>query len=193
MTPESFPVRVGTQNVELPVVTIGDGTRIALMMTIDMGVEFITTAGRELAELLREFEPQVIATAATLGIPLAIEVSRALGIDDYLVLQKSRKWHLRDSPSVSLTSVTTQNAQSLVLDRRRIEAIRGKRVVFVDDVVSTGGSTLAALGLLEQNGAQIVGIGTVLTEGEAWREALGERAALLRSLGEIPFPVPSPR
>lgn len=189
MPAATYAAQVGSQTVELPIIELGSGDSIALMMTIDRGVNFMQRAGAELAEALAPLRPDIIVTAATLGIPVAIEVTRALGLDDYLVLQKSKKWHLQGSPSVQLNSVTTESAQSLTLDHRRIGDIAGRRVVFVDDVISSGGSTKAATELLIAHGAELVGIGTLLTEGTGWRETLGERAELVVALGEIPFPV----
>jgi len=190
MSRDTFHARIGSQEVDLPVVEVGGGNRIALMITVDLGVRFLSTAGRELAELLAPARPEIVATVATLGIPVGMEATRSLGLDDYLVLQKSRKWHLRTSPSVALTSVTTQDPQRLILDEHRIGTIAGRRVAFVDDVISTGASVLAGVGLLEAHGAEIVAIGGLLTEGDAWRTALGDKSSLVRSLGEIPFPVP---
>lgn len=178
--------QIGSQIVELPLVQIRDDLTIALMMTIDMGVAFNAIAGRELAAALAEFEPEIVVSAATLGIPVAIEVSRAFGFDDYVILQKTNKWHLRDSPSVQLTSITSQHRQRLILDSSRAAALRGKRVVFVDDVISTGGSAVAALRLLEQEGIDVVGVGALLAEGDAWCGALGAYAARVRVLGDLP-------
>lgn len=180
-------VTMGTQTVELPLVRLHEELTIALLMTIDHGVAFIDQAGRDLAELLRPVRPEVVVSAATLGIPVAIGVSRMLGLDDYVILQKSRKVHLGDAFSESLTSITSHGEQALLLDRRRLPAVQGKRVVFVDDVISTGGSVAAALRLLDRAGAHVVGIGTLLVEGQEWRDRLGERAQIVASLGSIPL------
>lgn len=188
---ETFGVTIGSQRTELPIVELGEGERMALMITVDLGVAFMERAGADLAELLRDLRPDVIAAPATLGIPLAIEVSRALGLDDYVILQKSRKWYLRDSPRLDVNSITTQDTQTLILDKSRIPLVRGKRVVVVDDVLSTGASVATSVELLEQVGAEVVGIGTMLTESDLWVERLGAHAANVRTLGEVPFPVPA--
>ncbi|MEU3269687.1 phosphoribosyltransferase family protein [Saccharomonospora sp. NPDC006951] len=179
--------RIGSQEVDLPLVDVSDTLTIALLMTIDHGVRFGETAGRDLACAVRDAEPQLVVSAATLGIPIAVEVSRALGIDDYLILQKSKKVHLRDALRETVESITSDGEQALLLDRARIPDVEGKRVVFVDDVISTGASVLAALRLLDRAGAEVVAIGALLTEGEDWRGALGERANLVRTLGSIPL------
>lgn len=179
---------LGSQSVELPLVQISDDVTISLFMTIDTPVSVLATACRELADLLADLKPDVIATAATLGIPVAFEVARALGIEDVVVLQKSNKVHLSGSPAVEVNSITTSGQQRLILDQARAHLIDGKRVVFVDDVVSSGSSVVAAIRLLRRSGADIVGIGTLFTEGEAWRDRLGEDAALVRALSPMPFP-----
>jgi adenine/guanine phosphoribosyltransferase-like PRPP-binding protein len=186
----SYTVTLGSQTVELPIVPIGADTAISLLMTIDRGVSFMARAGAELADLLRagppEAAPEVVASAATLGIPVAIEVSRALGLDDYLILQKTPKIHLADALAEPLSSITTGQPQRLLLDRARIGAVAGRRVALVDDVVATGGSMAASLRLLRAAGADVVSIGVLLAEGGSWRQALGPDAGLVQSLGVIP-------
>jgi adenine/guanine phosphoribosyltransferase-like PRPP-binding protein len=188
----SYRVAVGSQHADLPVIPLGDDRAIALMMTIDLGVRFTATAGAELARLLEPARPQVVVSVATLGIPVALEVSRALGLDDYLIVQKTAKHHLRDGLREPVQSITSAGTQHLLLDRRRVPLVRGRRVAFVDDVISTGASAAAALRLLDAAGAQVVAIGALLTEGGTWRSALGPRAPLVRALGTIPLFEPAP-
>jgi adenine phosphoribosyltransferase len=76
--------------------------------------------------------------------------------------------------------------QRLLLDRRAIPLLAGKRVVVVDDVVATGSSLAATLKLARQAGAEIVGIGVILTEAHDWRGVLGADANLVVGLGHIP-------
>ena len=130
--------------------------------------------------------PEVVATNATCGIPVAIEVSRALGLDDYVVLQKTPKIHLADAYTEPLSSITTDRDQALRLDRARQPTVAGRRTVLVDDVISTGGSINAGSRLLRSAGADLVGIGLLFDEGDEWREALGDDAALVHSLGHLP-------
>lgn len=185
-------VAVGSQHADLPIVPLNDDLAIALMMTIDMGVRFIATAGAELARLLQPAQPDCVASVATLGIPVALEVSRALDLDDYLIIQKTAKIHLEDALREPVESITSAGKQHLLLDRRRIPAVRGKRVALVDDVISTGASSAAALRLLDAAGANVVAIGALLTEGDAWQTELGPRASLVRALGAIPLFGPAP-
>jgi adenine/guanine phosphoribosyltransferase-like PRPP-binding protein len=189
---DRYPVSIGSQHVELPVIALRPDFAIALLMTIDMGVQFLRTAAGELAELLAAYQPECIVSMATLGIPVAHEVTAAMGLDDYLILQKTPKIHLADSLRTPVASITTEAAQELMLDRRRIGLVRGRRVAIVDDVISTGGSISAALRLLDEAGAEVVAIGALLTEGDGWKPALGERAALVLALGTIPVFLPAP-
>ena len=81
-TDRTYATKVGSQEVELPLVALSDELTIALLICVDMGVAFAETAGRELAELMRPAQPEIVVSVATMGIPIAIESSRALGLDD---------------------------------------------------------------------------------------------------------------
>jgi adenine phosphoribosyltransferase len=183
---DTYPVKIGSQTVELPLVPIGPDTAISLLMTIDRGVAFMARAGAELAERLSDASPEIVSSAATLGIPVAIEVTRALGLDDYMILQKTPKIHLDDALSERLSSITTEHPQQLLLDRARIPVVAGRRVALVDDVIATGGSMSASLRLLRAAGAHVVALGSLLVEGSGWRAELGPDAGLVRHLGAIP-------
>lgn len=187
MSPRTYSAEVGSQHVELPLVPLGDDLTLALLITVDMGMEFMTTAGEELAEILRPYKVDIVATVATMGIPVAIEVTRALGLDQYVILHKTPKIHLADAVREPVRSITTDADQQLLFDRVRISDVQGKRVAIVDDVISTGASTGAALRLLRSVGADVVAIGTLVTEASVWRTSLGEDAEKVRALGSIPI------
>ena len=179
--------RIGSQDLDLPLMAVSDDLAIALLITVDQGVRFAEQAGRELADQLAPLGVEVIASVATMGIPIAIEVVRALGIDDYLVLQKTPKIHLGDALSEPLRSITTGGTQQLLLDRNRIDVTAGRNVALVDDVISTGASVHAALALLRRAGAHPIAVGVLATEGAAWRDTLGPDAGLVHSLGSLPL------
>lgn len=183
----TYATTVGSQTVELPLVPLNDDLTIALLICVDMGVAFAETAGRELAELMEPARPDIVVSVATMGIPLAIETSRALGLDDYVILHKTPKIHLGEAWSEPVNSITTDTLQRLRVDPARVGAVRGKRVAIVDDVVSTGASLSAALRLVRRMEAEPVVIGTLMTEGGGWQRALGEDAALVRRLGAMPL------
>jgi adenine/guanine phosphoribosyltransferase-like PRPP-binding protein len=182
----TYSVEIGTQRVELPVVSLSDQLALALLITVDMGVEFMSRAGEELAEILRPYDVDIVATVATMGIPLVVEVTRHLGLDQYVILHKTPKIHLEDAVAEPVRSITTNVEQRLLFDRARIKDVAGKRVAIVDDVISTGASTGAALRLLRGIGAEVVVIGTLVTEASLWRSALGDDAKKVRALGSIP-------
>jgi adenine/guanine phosphoribosyltransferase-like PRPP-binding protein len=187
----TYTTAVGSQEVELPLVALSDELTIALLICVDMGVSFAETAGRELADLMRPARPEIVVSVATMGIPLAIEASRALGLDDYVILHKTPKIHLGEQWAEPVHSITTDTPQRLRLDPARVAAVRGRRVAIVDDVISTGASLSAALRLVRRIDAEPVVVGTLMTEGGAWRRALGEDAALVRTLGTMPLFRPS--
>lgn len=186
MSRPTFPVLIGSQHVELPVVSLSDELALALLITVDMGVEFMRRAGEELAALLASYDVDIVATVATMGIPVAIEVTRSLGLDQYVILHKTPKIHLADAVSEPVRSITTDADQRLLFDRARIPDVVGRRVAIVDDVISTGASTGAALRLLHSVGADVVAIGTLVTEASLWKAALGEEAQRVHALGSIP-------
>jgi adenine/guanine phosphoribosyltransferase-like PRPP-binding protein len=183
----TYTTTVGSQTVQLPLVQLKDDLTIALLICVDMGVGFAETAGRELAELMRPARPDIVVSVATMGIPLAIEASRALGMDDYVILHKTPKIHLGEMWAEPVYSITTDSPQKLRMDPARVDAVRGRRVAVVDDVISTGASLSAALRLVRRMDADPVVIGCLMTEGGAWREALGDDAALVRTLGAMPL------
>ena len=172
----TYTTTVGSQEVELPLVALSDELTIALLICVDMGVSFAETAGRELAELMRPAEPEIIVSVATMGIPLAIEASRALGLDDYVILHKTPKIHLGETWAEPVYSITTDKPQRLRMDPARADAVRGRRVAVVDDVISTGASLSSALRLVRRIEAEPVVIGTLMTEGGGWKRALGDDA-----------------
>lgn len=178
--------QVAGETIELPLIEAEGGRAIALLMVIDRGMRFVERAGQALAERFAPLKPDMIVGSATLGIPVAMEVTRALNIDQYVILQKSPKFHLVDALVEEVRSVTTRGMQRLLLDREAIFRLQGKRVIVVDDVVATGASMAAAMRLVRRAGAEIIAAGTVLSEGQEWRRALGRDADLVTCLGHIP-------
>ena len=182
-----YRTTVGSQQIDLPMVQVAPTVSIALLICVDHGVRFAEEAGRELAERLEPFGVEIVASVATMGIPLAIEVTRALGLDDYAILHKTPKIHLADAISEPVRSITTDADQRLLFDRARRHVVQGRRVAVVDDVISTGGSSRAALNLVRNIGGDPVVFGALLTEGGLWRRALGADADKVRALGSIPL------
>ena len=140
-----------------------------------------------MAAKLAPLKPEIVVGAATLGIPVVIEVSRALGLDQYVIAQKSPKIHLADALVQEVHSVTSAGKQRLMLDRRAVPLLAGRRVAVVDDVVATGSSLRRDDRAGRRSaGADIVGAGVILTEGHDWKKTLGSDAGLVHGLGHIP-------
>ena len=185
-TPETHRTKIAGHTFDLPIIQLNDRSAIALLMVIDMGVRFGDIVGDAIARQFAPLEPDIVVGSATLGIPIAIEVARRLGKDRYVILQKSPKFHLAEAMVEEVRSITTAVPQRLLLDRRSISLLQGKRVLIVDDVVATGSSMAAAIRLVRRAGGEVMGAGVILTEGHAWRGALGRDAELITSLGHIP-------
>ncbi|UHD44295.1 adenine phosphoribosyltransferase [Aureimonas altamirensis] len=186
MTGQHWTVDVAGLAIELPIVAIKPDFAISLMMVIDLGVRFGAHAGAALAQKLAPLRPDIIVGPATLGIPVAIETTRALNLDRYVVLQKSPKIHLGDALVQTISSITSTREQQLLLDRQAVPLIAGKRVVVVDDVVASGSSLKGAADLVRRAGGDVVGLGVILTEARDWLETLGDDAGLVHSLAHIP-------
>jgi len=186
LSPATWTATIDGAPVELPLVAINETLAISLLMVIDEGVRFGERVGQALARRLAPTRPEIVVGTATLGIPVAIEVTRHLGLDRYVIVQKSPKIHLRDALVQHVESVTSAGEQRLLLDRRAIPLLAGRRVAVVDDVVATGSSLAATLKLVRQAGADVVGIGVILTEAHAWRSVLGADAGRVEALGHIP-------
>ncbi|OCI93978.1 adenine phosphoribosyltransferase [Rhizobium sp. AC27/96] len=185
-TGQNWSVDVSGYAVDLPIVAIKPDFAISLMMVIDLGVKFGEHVGVKLAAKFASLKPDIVVGTATLGIPVAIEVTRALGLNNYVVLQKSPKIHLANALEQRISSITSKGEQRLLLDRAAIPLLKGKRVLVVDDVVASGSSLKGSLELVRKAGAEVVGIGVILTEASDWRETLGSDCDLVQGLAHIP-------
>ncbi|NTJ61972.1 adenine phosphoribosyltransferase [Agrobacterium rhizogenes] len=185
-TGQNWKVDVAGYAVDLPIVAIKPDFAISLMMVIDLGVKFGEHVGIKLAAKFASLKPDIVVGTATLGIPVAIEVTRALGLDNYVVLQKSPKIHLANALEQRISSITSKGEQRLLLDRAAIPLLKGKRVLVVDDVVASGSSLKGSLELVRKAGAEVVGIGVILTEARDWQETLGSDCNLIQGLAHIP-------
>ena len=129
-------------------------------------VELTTHAAAELLEIAPEFD--IIMTAEAKSIPLAYEMARQAGQNDYVIARKGRKVYMGDIiMEATLQSITTLGQQKLYLGKNDFKKLSGKRVLIVDDVVSTGESLRALEQLAETAGAHIVGKMAILEEGDA--------------------------
>lgn len=121
---------------------------------------------RTAAELLKKCPAHdVIVTAESKGIPLAYEMAR-IGCRNYVVARKGVKAYMEDPIHVEVKSITTDHVQKLYLSKADCENLKGRRILIVDDVISTGESLAAMEELLHTIGGQVVGKACVLAEGD---------------------------
>ncbi|MGN1127114.1 MAG: phosphoribosyltransferase family protein, partial [Ruminococcus sp.] len=136
---ENYKMTIAGCERSLPLCKINDKLTIAGFVMFG-DVEITVKATEELLEKVPEFD--VILTAEAKGIPLGYEMARQSG-KPYVVARKSVKAYMQNIVSVEVKSITTANVQTLYLDGDKAELLRGKRVLIVDDVISTGESVSA--------------------------------------------------
>ena len=149
---------------ELPLCPISDELYIGAFVIF--GDPELTTACAE-ALNARAPEHDVMITAESKGIPLICEMARLQGNKRYILARKSPKLYMRNVISAEVRSITTDHIQKLCLDGDDAEYMRGKRVLIVDDVISTGESLHALEELVHRAGGNIVGRMSILAEGDA--------------------------
>ena len=159
-----YEMNVAGLKRQLPLCPLSEDLMIgAFVIFGDM--ELTTACAKALVERCPEHD--VMITAESKGIPLICEMSRMLGNEHYVLARKAPKLYMRDVVTVEVNSITTDHKQTLCLDGRDAEYMRGKRVVIVDDVISTGESLHALEELLAHVGCEIVGRMAILAEGQA--------------------------
>ena len=159
-----YPIKVAGLDRKLPLCPLGDKLMIGAFVIFG-DPELTTACAKEL--LARCPEHDVLITAESKGIPLVCEMARMNGNERYVLARKAVKLYMRDVLKVEVRSITTDHMQTLYLDGTDAEYMKGKRVVIVDDVISTGESLRALEQLVEHAGGSIVGRMAILAEGEA--------------------------
>ena len=149
---------------DLPICPVNENLSIAGFVIF--GDQELTVAcAREL--LARAPQYDYIITAEAKGIPLAHEMARQAGDAKYILARKGPKLYMRDIFEVSVRSITTAREQKLYLDGADAELMKGKKILVVDDVISTGESLAALEALVEKAGGIICGRMAILAEGDA--------------------------
>lgn len=148
---------------ELPLCPVNDKLDIAAFIMFG-DVEITEKSAAALLKIAPEHD--IVITAEAKGIPLGYEVARQ-GCREYVVARKGLKVYMPDPVSVEVKSITTLHVQELFLGRDEADRLKGRRVLIVDDVISTGESLLALEKLVETAGGEIVGKVAVLAEGDA--------------------------
>ena len=150
----------------LPLCPINDNLYIAAFIMLG-NTKLSQACAKELLKVAPSFD--CIITAEAKGIALAHEMARLSGLEHYLVARKSTKLYMQGILTVDVKSITTAGDQKLYIDSADAESMRSKRVLVVDDVISTGESLAALCELVRVAGGEIAGKMCVLAEGEAQR------------------------
>jgi adenine phosphoribosyltransferase len=169
----------------LPICKVNDDLYIGAFVIFG-DVELTVACAAELLKRAPAYD--YIITAESKGIPLAYEMARQTGQNKWFLARKGAKLYMRNVFSVEVKSITTAATQHLYLDGDDAEMMRGKRILIVDDVISTGESLHALEELVRKAGGEIVGRMAILAEGEAQdRDDLIylEKLPLFNAKGEI--------
>jgi adenine phosphoribosyltransferase len=158
--------RINIEGLErdLPLCPISDKLYIGAFVLFG-DVELTEHCAKELYKKAPEHD--VMITAESKGIPLIHAMCKASGKNRYVLARKSVKLYMKDVVSCETKSITTGAVQTLYIDGDDAEYLKGKRVLIVDDVISTGGSLLSLENLVLQSGGEIVGKMAILAEGDA--------------------------
>jgi len=161
---ETYAVEVAGLKRDLRLFEIKPGLKIAILNILG-DTEFVQACAKELAQKLNGTGYDLLVTAEAKSIPLAY----ALSVETkkpYVVLRKAYKPYMGDALKAETLSITTGQPQTLILDEKDVELIKGKKVVIVDDVISTG-STLQGMRLvLDKAQASVVAEAAIFTEGD---------------------------
>ncbi len=161
---DAYKMTIAGCERELPLCKVNDELYIGAFVIFG-DVELTVACAKELNARLPEHD--IMITAESKGIPLVYEMARQSGENNYLIARKGAKLYMKEPVAVEVKSITTAQKQTLWMDADDKAAMEGKRVVIVDDVISTGESLSALEQLVEQAGGIVVARAAVLAEGDA--------------------------
>jgi adenine phosphoribosyltransferase len=178
-TRETYSIEIAGIQRELPLFEVKPGLKIALLNILG-DTELVQACATALAGKIQGIDYDLLVTAEAKSIPLV----HALAVEEnvpYVVLRKVYKPYMGEALVTETISITTGQVQKLYLDEKDRRLISGKKVVILDDVVSTGSTLKGMRKLMELAGANVLAVAAVLTEGEQsdWKDIL--------SLGHLPL------
>jgi len=176
---ETYSIEIAGIKRDLRLFEIKPGLKIAILNILG-DTELVQASAKGLAKKLTDVKYDVIVTAEAKSIPLA----HALSVETkkpYIILRKLYKPYMGDALQAETLSITTGQPQVLILDEKDIESIKGKKVLIVDDVISTGSTLQGMRMILDKAGASVAGEAAILTEGDRaqWMH--------IHSLGHLPL------
>ena len=161
---KTYELKVAGLTRELEMFKVNDNLTIAAFILFG-DVELTVECAGALLKKLPEYDIMVTAEAKNIG--LIHEMARQSGVNSYVIVRKSPKVYMKNIVSVSVNSITTKNEQTLCIGENEANLLKGKRVLIVDDVISTGESLKAIEELVIKAGGIIAGKAAVLAEGDA--------------------------
>jgi len=176
---QTYPVEIAGLKRELPLFEVKPGLRIAILNILG-DTELVQACAKALGAQLKKVSYDALITAEAKSIPLAY----ALSVETkkpYIVLRKAYKPYMGDALRAETLSITTGEPQTLILDEKDRATIKGKKVVIVDDVISTGSTLEGMRMIIKKAGAEVAAETAIFTEGERsqWMSIL--------SLGHLPL------
>ena len=159
-----YPITVAGVKRDLPLCKISDELTIAAFVIFG-DVELTCACASELLKRAPEFDYMVAPEAK--AIPLIHEMARQSGRNEYFLVRKKKKAYMNGVFETVDKSITTEGEQKLYMDGADAAKMKGKRILILDDVISTGGSISAVENLVEQAGGNVVGKMAILAEGDA--------------------------
>lgn len=148
----------------LPLFPISENLQIAAFIMFG-DVEMTCVGARELLKIAPEHD--IMLTAECKSIPLVCEMARQEKAENYVIARKGPKLYMRNLLTVRVNSITTEKEQILCIGEEDVKALRGKKVLIVDDVISTGESLSALENLVSMAGGEVAGKMAILAEGSA--------------------------
>jgi len=174
-----YSIEIAGIKRDLRLFEIKPGLRIAILNILG-DTELVQASARELAKKLKGIEHDLLVTAEAKSIPLAHALSVELK-KPYVILRKTYKPYMGDALRAETLSITTGQPQLLILDEKDRDIIRNKKVIILDDVISTGSTLQGMRMILDKANASVVAQAAILTEGDRaqWSDIL--------SLGHLPL------
>lgn len=161
---KAYTMEIAGLKRNLPLFPVNENLYIAAFILFG-DVEITKTCATEL--LKKAPEHDIMLTAECKSIPLIYEMARQSDHSDYIIARKGPKVYMEDVISTNVDSITTAHTQTLCIGKKETELMKGRRVLIVDDVISTGESLAAMEELVEKAGGIIAGKMAILAEGDA--------------------------
>lgn len=161
---KTYTMEIAGLKRDLPLFPVNDSLQIAAFILFG-DVEITCASAKALLEKAPEYD--IMVTAECKSIPLIHEMARQSGQNEYVIARKGPKVYMEDIITTEVDSITTAHTQSLCMGKAEVELIKDRKVLIVDDVISTGESLAALEKLVLKAGGNIVGKMAILAEGDA--------------------------